>query len=152
MQSWLTWLVSAMPAPLQRRILPAHVQLLAQMVQFGFVGVAGFATDTAVVYATRGWAGLYVAGTVAYGVAVTVTWWLNRVWTFRGISNIGAIHRQWARFVLANIPGLCLNLGTYFALVAAVPFCATNPVIAIFVGALAGMSSNFLLSRAVVFR
>ena len=152
MQLVLSWMVDALPAPLRRRVRPAHLHLLAQLVQFGFVGVAGFVTDTAVVYATRDWAGLYVAGTLAYGVAVTVTWWLNRVWTFRGVSNIGPVHRQWMKFALANIPGLCLNLGTYFALVATVPLCAAIPVIAIFAGALAGMSSNFLLSRAVVFR
>ncbi len=83
---------------------------------------------------------------------MTTTWWLNRVWTFRGLSNIGPIHRQWVRFVLANLPGLCLNLGSYFLLVALVPVCATHPVIAILAGAVAGMFANFTLSRAVVFR
>ena len=112
----------------------------------------GFVADTAVVYALRAPAGLYVAGTAAYGVAVTVTWWVNRIWTFRGISNIGPMRRQWAYYAIANLPGLLLNLGTYFALVAGSPFCAAYPVIAVAAGAGAGMFANFTLSRALVFR
>ena len=106
--------------------------------QFGTVGVVGFLVDTAVVYATRSWAGLYVGGTLAYAAAVTTTWWLNRVWTFRGIGNIGPAHRQWLKFVVASLPGLCLNLGTYFLLVALLPLCAAHPEIAIAAGAVAG--------------
>jgi putative flippase GtrA len=131
---------------------PAHVQLLAQMLQFGTVGVAGFLVDTAVVYATQDALGLYLAGTVAYGVAVTTTWWLNRVWTFRGLSNIGPAHRQWMRFAAANLPGLCLNLGTYFVLVSISTLCVLHPVIPIAAGAIAGMAVNFVLSRQMVFR
>ena len=121
-------LVLALPAPLRRRVRPAHVRLLAQFTQFGFVGVAGFLVDTAVVYAVRNMVGLYVAGTLAYAVAVTCTWWLNRGWTFRGLGNVGPMHRQWMKFVVMNMPGLCLNLGTYFVLIAtmASAACARN--------------------------
>ena len=148
----LNWALGILPAPVRRRIDPAHVILLDQMIQFGTVGLAGFVVDTAVVYATQGALGLYAAGTIAYGAAVTTTWWLNRIWTFRGRGSDGPKHLQWARFALANLPGLCLNLGTYFVLVATVPFCAANPVIPIFAGAIAGMTVNFVLSRQVVFR
>ena len=146
------WLVAWLPAPVRRRIPPATVRLLAQFTQFGTVGTAGFLVDTAVVYAMRDWAGLYVAGFVAYLVAVATTWWLNRVWTFRGLGGAGRKHHQFAKFVVATLPGLCLNLGSYFVLVATIPVCATHPVIAIAAGAIAGMFANFALSRAVVFR
>ena len=152
MLALMDWLVAALPVPLRRHVAPGHVQLLAQFVVFGVVGVIGFVVDTAVVYATRHWAGLYLAGTLAYAVAVTTTWWLNRVWTFRGLGNIGSIGRQWLAFVLASLPGLCLNLGSYFVLLTVVPVCATYPVIAIAVGAVAGMFANFTLSRSMVFR
>jgi putative flippase GtrA len=152
MLALIEWLVGALPAPVRRHISPTHLQVLAQMAQFGTVGLIGFVVDTAVVYAVRNLVGLYVAGTLAYGVAVTTTWWLNRIWTFRGLGNIGPKHRQWMKFVVASMPGLSLNLGTYFALVASVPFCAVHPVIAIACGAVAGMTANYLLSRAVVFR
>jgi len=144
-------LVAALPAPVKARVTPARISLLAQMIQFGMVGVAGFVVDAALVYALRDPTGLYVAGTLAYAAAVTTTWWLNRTWTFRGRGAGRAMHRQWAVFVAANLPGLVLNLGTYFVLVAFVPFCATNPVIAVAAGAVAGMTANFILARAVVF-
>ena len=145
-------LVLALPAPVRRRVRPSHLRLLGQFTQFGVVGLVGFAVDTAVVYAVRDALGLYAAGVLAYAVAVTTTWWLNRVWTFRGIGNIGPAHRQWVKFVAANVPGLCLNLGTYFALIAVFSFCDEHPVVAILAGAVAGMFANFTLSRAVVFR
>ena len=152
MLALVDWLVGALPGPARRRVSAGHVRLLAQMVQFGAVGVAGFLVDTAAVYATAPTLGLYGAGAFAYAVAVTTTWWLNRVWTFRGLGGGGALHQQWLWFVLANVPGLCLNLGTYFALIATVPFCADFPVIAVAAGALAGMTANFVLSRRLVFR
>ncbi len=152
MQALMDRLMDALPMPVRQRIAPGHVALLAQFTQFGLVGVTGFVVDTAVVYATRRPLGLYLAGVAAYAVAVTTTWWLNRIWTFRSLGNVGPVHRQWVRFVLASLPGLCLNLGTYFLLVASFSLCAANPVIAIAAGAVAGMFANFALSRAVVFR
>ena len=152
MLALMDWLVDALPGPMRRRLRPAHVQLLVQFMTFGTVGVIGFLVDTAVVYATRDWAGLYVGGILAYAAAVTTTWWLNRVWTFRGIGNIGPAHRQWLKFVVATVPGLCLNLGSYFLLVSLVTVCADHPEIAIAAGAVAGMFANFAMSRAVVFR
>ncbi len=145
-------LVDALPGPVRRYVLPAHVHLLVQFIRFGTVGVVGFVVDTAVVYASRAWAGLYVAGVLAYAVAVTTTWWLNRVWTFRGHGTGVAAHRQWLAFVVMNVPGLCLNLGTYFLLVGLFPVCDAHPEIAIAAGAVAGMFANFTLARAVVFR
>ena len=152
MYALMDWLVETLPGPVRRHVAPAHVRLLAQFVLFGFVGVIGFVVDTAVVYATRNGLGLYLAGVLAYGVAVSTTWWLNRIWTFRGLSRPGPVHRQWAAFVAANLPGLILNLGTYFLLVTVVPLCAIHPVIAIAAGAIAGMFANFTLARTVVFR
>jgi putative flippase GtrA len=145
-------LVRALPGPVKRRIPPPYVTLLAQFIQFGVVGVIGFVTDTAVVYAVRAPLGLYAAGVAAYVVAVTVTWWVNRNWTFQGIGNVGSMRRQWLRYAIVNIPGLLLNLGTYFALIAGSPLCNTYPVLAVAAGAVAGMFANFILSRALVFR
>ena len=152
----MLWLVDtllrALPRDMRRRIPPGLVALIAQFAQFGVVGFIGFAVDTAVVYALRAPAGLYAAGSAAYLVAVTTTWWINRIWTFQGLSNIGSVLQQWARYAIANLPGLVLNLGAYFALVTASAFCAEYPVLAVAAGAVSGMFANFILSRALVFR
>ncbi len=150
MVAMIEWLLRWLPGPVRRLAAP-HTRLLTQILQFGLVGTAGFVVNTAVLYALRGSVGLYIGDVVAYLVAVTTTWWLNRVWTFRGIGT-GRMHHQWARFAVANMPGLALNLGAYFTLVTISALCAAVPVIAVAVGALAGMSANFLMSRAVVFR
>ena len=152
MLALVDWLVGALPGPARRQISAGQMRLLAQMMQFGTVGVAGFLVDTAVVYAALPALGLYAAGAFAYAVAVTTTWWLNRIWTFRGLGTPRPMHQQWLRFVLANLPGLCLNLGTYFSLVATIPLCASFPVIAVAAGAVAGMTANFVLSRRMVFQ
>ncbi len=150
MVAMIDGLLRLLPGPVRRRAMP-HTRLLAQLLQFGLVGTAGFVVNTAVLYALRGTVGLYAGDVVAYLVAVTTTWWLNRVWTFRGVGS-GRMHHQLARFAVANLPGLALNLGAYFTLVTVSALCAAAPVLAVAAGALAGMSANFLLSRAVVFR
>ena len=124
---------------------------LAQFLRFGVVGAIGFVFDTATVYATRFTLGLYGAGLLAYFVAATATWFLNRRWTFRGQSS-GSAFRQWVRFLLANGVGFVLNRGLYSILVTVAPICAANPVLAVAAGSIAGMFANFGLSRRLVFR
>jgi putative flippase GtrA len=124
---------------------------VAQFLKFGTVGTFGFLADTAVVYALRGWIGLYAAGMVSYLLVASANWALNRVWTFRGRGS-GPAHRQWARFLVANLLGLVLNRGTYVVLIATIPLCAAEPVFAVAAGSLAGMLVNFTLSRQMVFR
>jgi putative flippase GtrA len=151
MHALLTILHAALPGPARRLISPSHVMLATQFVQFATVGLAGLLVDACVVYAARGRVGLYVAGLLSYLVAVTVTWALNRTWTFRGVGQ-GSALRQWARFVVANLLGFVLNRGAYFTLVTVSPLCAAQPIYAVAAGAIAGMSANFTLSRGVVFK
>lgn len=124
--------------------------IVAQFLRFGTVGAIGFVIDTAVVYSLRGTLGLYGAGMVSYLVAASANWALNRAWTFRG-NHAGPAHRQWMRFMAANLVGFVLNRGTYAILVTWVPLCAAQPVFAVAAGSVAGMFVNFALSRRVVF-
>jgi putative flippase GtrA len=140
-----------MEAILSRTFTAARLALLREFLRFGTVGTAGFVADTTVVYSLRASAGLYVAGAVAYLVAVTVTWALNRIWTFRGRGS-GSMHRQWMLFMSANALGFVLNRGTYFILVTVSPLCVQYPVLAIAAGVAMGMFLNFHLSRTIVFR
>ena len=151
MHALLLRLATRLPPPARRFATATRIATLAQFVMFGVVGAAGFVADTATVYALRQMLGLYGAGVVAYAVAASVNWLLNRRWTFRGKGS-GPAHRQWARFLLVNLGGLALNRGTYAALVTFVPRCAAEPVWAVAAGAIAGLAVNFNLSRSLVFR
>jgi putative flippase GtrA len=151
MQALLLRLATQLPPPARQLATEARIHTLVQFAMFGVVGVAGFVVDTATVYALRHRLGLYGAGAVSYCTAATVTWLLNRVWTFRGKGS-GPAHRQWARFLLANLAGFVLNRGTYAALVTFVALCAEEPVYAVGAGAIVGMFLNFSLSRTMVFR
>jgi putative flippase GtrA len=139
------------PTVLQRHATPDRIRLLAEFLKFGVVGVAGFLVDTSVVYSLRYHLGLYGAGLVAYLVAATANWLMNRLWTFRGQGSL-PMHEEWARYLVANLFGFVLNRGTYVILVTFVPVCFDQPVLAVAAGSIAGMGVNFVLSRTVVFR
>jgi putative flippase GtrA len=128
-------------------------RLIGQALRFGTVGVAGFAVDTATVYAAHFLAGLdlYTAGAFAYLVAATTTWALNRAWTFADAPRARP-GRQWAVFVAVQLAGFALNRGTYAALVTFLPLAAAHPVLAVAAGSIAGMGVNFLTARLIVFR
>lgn len=125
--------------------------MIGDFLRFGVVGLVGLAVDTATVYALRFSLGLYGAGAVAYVVAASGNWLLNRIWTFRG-RGTGSAHVQWARFLVANALGFILNRGTYALVIALLPLAAEQPVIATASGAVAGMFVNFALTRRYVFR
>jgi len=151
MHALLLRLAAQLPSPARTWATEARIRTLVQFLMFGAVGAFGWVLDTATVYALRAELGLYGAGVVAYFVAASGNWLLNRIWTFRG-SGSGAMHRQWARFLAANGVGFVLNRGTYAVLVTFVAVCAAQPAYATAAGALAGMFVNFSLSRAIVFR
>jgi putative flippase GtrA len=151
MHALLLRLATQLPSPARDYVTAARIRTLVQFFMFGSVGLVGFVLDTGTVYGLRRQLGLYGAGLLAYFVAATGTWLLNRIWTFRGLGS-GPIHRQWARFLAANALGFVLNRGTYVLLVTFVALCAAQPVFATFAGAVAGMFVNFNLSRTMVFR
>src|ERR1700753_4356581 len=89
-----TTLLRLLPPSLRRSVSPAQAAIAMEFFRFGLVGLVGLTIDTAMVYGTRHTFGLYGAGAVAYVVAATVNWALNRVFTFRG-RGPSALHRQW---------------------------------------------------------
>ncbi len=140
-----------LPAPLRRRLTPGRLIAVSQFIRFGMVGLIGLVIDTAIVYGLRHPLGLYGAGMVSYVTAASGNWMLNRLWTFRGLGS-GPAHRQWIRFMMANLVGFVLNRGTYVILVTFVAVAAAQPVIGTAAGAVAGMFVNFTLSKRLVFR
>jgi putative flippase GtrA len=132
-----------------------------QFLSFGLVGLVGYVVDVVVLrLGLLAGLGLYSARVPSFVAAASTTWWLNRRFTFRA-SAAGphgaearpqAAGRQWAVFVVAMLPGMALNYGTYAVLVTQVAVCARWPELAVFAGALAGMGANFVVSKYYIFK
>jgi putative flippase GtrA len=124
--------------------------LRGQFFRFAVVGVAGFVVDAGVVAILVRLlsAGAYQARICSYFFAVSTTWWLNRRFTFHSASPPA---REFVAFLLANAFGAMINLSVYAGIIAWRGSAGWMPVIAVAIGSLAGLCTNFVLSRKVVF-
>ncbi|NDV87918.1 hypothetical protein GTW51_14525 [Aurantimonas aggregata] len=123
--------------------------LLVQIGRFALVGVAGFAINALIVHLVVPTIGPIWAQAIAFPVAVTATWFLNRRYTFDR-SHKGWL-AEWAQYVGANILGwLATNLA-YLILILSMSYFYDRPLFALAVGAAAGMGFNFVASRRLVF-
>jgi putative flippase GtrA len=125
--------------------------IIEQFLRFGVVGTAGFLMDSAVLLGMLAiGAGPYAGRLVSYLAAASLTFALNRGWTFRSAAR-APVARQWGRFVVLNLLGFAVNYGTYVAALAAIPLAAAHPVLGVAAGSIAGMVINFVVSRRFVF-
>jgi len=133
--------------------IAAHFRLMGEIFRFGVVGTVGFIADAAVLtmglYAGTG---PWIGRVLSYLAAATVTFGLNRAWTFRTADRSRPMAHDWSLFLLVNLVGFACNYGAYAALIAGVPLVRELPVLGVAAGSLAGMIGNFLLSRRYVFR
>jgi putative flippase GtrA len=127
--------------------------LVGEILRFGIVGVVGFVVDAGVLtLGLRAGTGPWLGRVLSYVVAATITFSLNRAWTFRTADRSRPMMRDWSMFLIINLVGFLCNFGTYAALIATVPLVRELPVLGVAAGSLAGMAGNFLLSRRFVFR
>lgn len=123
--------------------------LRGQILRFGAVGVVGFVVNAGMVEWLAHSIGPVWAQVLAFPVAASVTWWLNRRYTF-GASSL-AWRREWVCYVVANALGWSANNGVYFFLIAQSYIFYRHPALAVAVGSLAGMIFNFTISKLMVF-
>jgi putative flippase GtrA len=96
--------------------------------------------------------GPYEGRVLSFLVGVTVTWLLNRRFTFRGLGGAEPLLRQWVKYASANIVGFAINYGTYALCVAFIPLFGAFPVLAVLPGSAAGLLFNFTAAKKLVFR
>ena len=95
-------------------------------------------------------AGLYTARVVSYLAAATVTWGLNRRYTFRAQRDRNRA-REYLKFLAANAAGGLLNYTVYAICINVSPLLRQWPIMGVAAGSLAGLVSNFILSKRLVF-
>jgi putative flippase GtrA len=129
--------------------------LILQLARFGLVGLAGLLVNIAAVYLLRLVVDLLLSAAIAFLIAATATWLLNRNFTFREVRKSGMsrveLSRQWGAFIVANAFGGIIYLGTFWCLTSHVPICREFPALAVCAGGAMGMIVNFLTSRSFVF-
>ncbi|MBU2790022.1 GtrA family protein [Acidithiobacillus caldus] len=124
-----------------------------QVLPFAVSGVLGFLTDAAVVWIMTsygGW-GDIPAQLLAFMVAVTVTWLVNRSWTFAEHASERWV-KEWLRYTTANSVGAAVNNAVYIVLVLTLSLFSKHPIFAVAAGSVVGMGVNFMASRRLVFR
>ena len=124
----------------------------AEFWRFGQAGVLGFFADAGVLtvlVSVLHW-GLYSGRAVSFAFAVTVTWYLNRRWTFARHASVSR-QREYLNYVTVQTAGAAVNLGVYSGVIELVPQFRAFPVIPLAIGSVVAMVFNFLASRRFVF-
>jgi putative flippase GtrA len=122
------------------------------LVRFSVIGALGFVVDAgALALLIAGGVDLYLARLISFPLAVTVTWYLNRVWSFRG-SATARPAREYAGYVAVQTVGAAVNFAVYVLslrlLFAEQP---DRAVPALALGSAVGLILNYLGARWLVF-
>ncbi len=120
-----------------------------QFVKFSLVGVVNTATSVSVYLVMSRPAGLdpLIANAIAFMLAVTVSYNLNKRWTFRDQQR--AFVRQYSRFFLISLIGLGLSEVIIYAVHRAL---GVHDLIAFFTAVGVVMFWNFLANKFWTFR
>jgi putative flippase GtrA len=123
-----------------------------EIVLFAAVGTVGFVVDACILtllVTGVGW-GVFESRPLSFLVAVSLTWFLNRVSTFR--HRAGPNRRQeYLRYMAVGTLGALLNFSVYAAVLLSIPTLVQWPAVALAAGSLTAMAFNFLGSRAFAF-
>ena len=122
-----------------------------QFSAFAMVGVVGFAVDATVFQLLFSAGGGYVLTRLAAtGVAVVVTWYLNRRFVFN-TRHVAARGAEFVKYLTVQSTGIVINLSIYALMLVLFPALRPVPIVAVAAGAAVALVFNFLGSRRWVF-
>ncbi|BDT69296.1 hypothetical protein os1_34860 [Comamonadaceae bacterium OS-1] len=123
-----------------------------QFLRFCVVGIVGLGVDMAVLYATAWALGWYGARVLSFTAAATATWWLNRRYTFQaGGADTASAWQQYLRYMVSMLGGAVLNYAAYVATLHWIDLPG-KAALGVAFGSCAGLLSNYLTARHLVFR
>ena len=123
--------------------------LSPQLLRFGLVGCVGFVTDAGLTILFHGSLGFgeAPARVLAFLMAATVTWWLNRQFTFQ--VRTGA--SSWLRYVAITSVGATINIVCYLGVLRLLGTQTQHLLAGVAVGSVVAMGFNYWASRRWIF-
>lgn len=123
----------------------------SEMFRFLQVGAIGYIINIVVFYSLRHInVTIAPALIVAFGCAATLTWVLNRRYTFETRPRAKPVG-QWLRFLSANAVGALIYVGAFVLFTHSSKIFSTFPALTILLSAGVAFVSNFVLSSRLVF-
>lgn len=126
---------------MRRRILP-----------FALAGGIGFLVDTGILLLSAPLLGPFGGRLASFTAAVLTTWLINRNFAFADKAAPKGKGLEFLRYFGAMLPGAAVNWLAYGITLALVPEGAIALVLAVAVGSLAGMATNFVAADRLAFR
>ena len=126
--------------------------MFKQFSRFLVIGGLGFLVDAGVLFVlvSLGW-DAYIARLFSFAVAVTVTWWGNRNWTFQD-SRPQSAHKEYSSYLLVQTSGAAVNYGVYVLVLSCFAHeTAVNALIALACGSAVALLVNFFGARCLGF-
>jgi putative flippase GtrA len=122
--------------------------------RFALVGASGFIVDTSVLILLFEVAAvdLLPARAIAFVIAASSNWILNRIFTFADACRAGRKSAQWLRFLGSAILSAIPNLGIFYLLMRILPEVLPAILFAMCCGILAGYVCNYQLAKHWVYR
>ncbi|WP_161993206.1 GtrA family protein [Lacisediminimonas profundi] len=123
--------------------------LTAQFLRFCLVGGIGFLVDAGLtLWLQQRWhAAVLESRLLAFVIAATVTWALNRSYTFASTAGAGS----WLRYLFLTAAGALINIGLYLAWLTVFGAGSANVLAGVALGSIVAMGFNFTVSRKFVF-
>ena len=123
-----------------------------QFTKFAIVGTFGFFVDalTLVWLLEINWT-LFPARMASFACAVSVTWYLNRMWTFNQAGVDKSTVVQYGIYIIVQVIGAGINIGIFFLVIYWFPITGSQPLIPLAVGSLVAMGINYVLAKKIVY-
>ena len=124
-----------------------------ELIRFLATGTCGFLIDAGVMQCVSATLGVTVlaARCVSFPAATTVTWLLNRYWTFEH-GRTRKASSQYLLHFCGQLVSLAINFGVFSGLLLSVEVMAIHPVVALAIGAIVALAFSFVFARMVAFK
>jgi putative flippase GtrA len=124
----------------------------SDLIRFALVGAVGFCIDGGLLSAfiSFGW-DIIPGRFTSFFFAVSITWILNRLWTFRFRKKMST-QKEYAHYLGIQLFGALINLSIFLLLIKFFPLFIKAPLIPLAFGAAVSLLFNYMLSKATIFR